>query len=191
MPFDPTLATWLNLNAANFTSPTGLTDVRTGQPQFGGALYVGKYFDLTEAEANQLSTTATGTLHTGRYRFVQVDSAATASNVKTGTIGCMASLAQGVNVVTSFDKKLGAGLHQVVFLNAITPGNYGFVQEAGDANVLFGGTATGSAGTLVYATSLGVGTSTAGSDAPIGRSEATLSTTALNRVQLDLPLIQG
>jgi hypothetical protein len=191
MPQLQTLPTWLALNAANFSSPTGLADLRTGNPQYGGALNVGDYFDLTEAEANQLSNTTTGTLHAGRYRFVQVDSAATAANVKTGTVGLLCTLAKGPNVVTSFDKGLGAGLRQVVFLNSITPGNYGFVQEQGDANVLFGGTATGAAGVLVYATTLGVGTSTAGSDVSIGRAEVALTVSVVNRVQLDLPLVQG
>jgi hypothetical protein len=191
MPQLQTLPTWIALNAANFSSPTGLTDLRTGNPQYGGALNVGDYFDLTEAEANQLSYTTTGTLHAGRYRFVQVDSGATAANVKTGTVGLLCTLAKGVNVITSFDQGLGAGLRQVVFLNSITPGNYGFVQEQGDANVLFGSTASGAAGVLVYAAATGVGSSTAGSLAPIGRAEATLSTSVLNRVQLDLPLVQG
>lgn len=191
MPFNPTLTTWAPLNAANFQSPTGNVDLRTGLPQYGGALNLGEYFDLTEAEANQLSDTDTGTLHAGRYRFVQVDSAATAANVKTGTVGLMASLSQGINVVTSFDKKLGTGLHQVVFLNSITPGYYGFVQELGDASVLMGGTASGAAGTLVYSTTLGVGTSTAGSEASIGRAEETLGTSAIKRVLLDLPVFQG
>lgn len=195
MPFLPTLPTWLAVNACNFTSPTGLTDLRTSLPQYGGALNLGDYFDFTEAEANQVSDTAIGTLHTGRYRFVNVDSQATAANVKTGTVGLMASLAQGLNVVTSMDKKLGAGLHQVIFLNSITPGNYGFVQELGDANVLMGGTASGAAGTAVYAdtnsANNGTATSTSTSNVLLGYAEETLGTSALKRVLLDLPVVQG
>jgi hypothetical protein len=199
MPQLQTLPTWLALNAANFTSPTGLTDLRTGNPQYGGALNVGDYFDLTEAEANQLSYTTTGTLHAGRYRFVQVDSAATAANVKTGTVGLQLSLANGPNVITSLDKGLSGGAtpvtsgkaRAVVFLNAIAPGGYGFVQEQGDANVLFGATASGGAGTPVFAAATGVGSSSATNGLILGGAEATLSISVLNRVLLDLPLIQG
>lgn len=191
MPYNPTLPTWTNLNDADFTSSTGQTDLRTGLPLQGGNLVLGDYFDVTEAEANQLSDSDVGTLHTGRYRFVKVDSTATAANVKTGTVGLMSTLAQGLNVVTSFDKGLGAGLHQVIFLNSITPGNYGFVQELGDASILMGGTGTGAAGTAVYATTNGVGTSTAGSDKQIGIAEEALGTNALKRILMTTPVVQG
>src|SRR5216683_3198209 len=93
MPFNPTLPTWLALNAANSTSSTGNTDLRTGLAIQGGNLVPGDYFDLTNKEANDLSYQTNGVLYAGRYRWVQVDSSATASNVKTGTIGLMPSLA--------------------------------------------------------------------------------------------------
>lgn len=199
MPQQQILPTWLALNAANFSSPSGLTDLRTGNPQYAGGLNVGDYFDLTEAEALQLSSTTIGTLHAGRYRFIQVDSAATAASVKTGTVGLMKSLALGPNVVTSLDVGLGGGAtpvtsgkaRAVVFLNTITPGNYGFVQEQGDANVLFGATASGGAGTPVFAAATGVGSSSATNGIILGGAEGTLSISVLNRVLLDLPLVQG
>jgi hypothetical protein len=150
MPFNPTLPTWLAINACNDTSPTGLTDLRTGNPQYGGALVLGDYFDLTNGEAAKASYSTNGTLYSGRYRRVLVDSGATAANVKTGTIGIMSSLAAvqadfgggaaapSMNVVTSYDQGIGSVsvVRPVVFLNAITPGNYGFVQELGVATVL-------------------------------------------------------
>jgi len=138
------------VNAANDTSPSGVTDQVTGQPIYIGDLNRGVYFDLTNEEAASMSDTLIGKLYAGRYRRVQVDSGATAANVKTGTIGLMPSLAAmsqdvapvGVpteNVVTSYDQAIGnavGGMRQVVFLNAITPGNFGFVQELGVATVL-------------------------------------------------------
>ncbi len=149
MPFQPTLPTWLALNGANDTSPTYFSDLRTGQVVYAGGLNLGDYFDLTNGEAAQLSQTSVGTLYEGRYRRVQVDSGATASNVKTGTIGLMPSLAAVIgdgdpagkptaNIVTSYDQGIGSAtnVRPVVFLNAITPGNYGFIQELGIANVL-------------------------------------------------------
>ena len=87
MPFQPIVPTWTAWNNANFTSPTALTDLRTGQPFAAGGLNLGDFFDATEQEANQSSYTTNGLLHSGRYRFVQVDSGATTANVKVGTVG--------------------------------------------------------------------------------------------------------
>lgn len=193
MPYLATLPTWVALNAMNSASPTGLTDVRTGGAQYGGALNLGDYFDLTEAEANQISNTTTGTCHAGRYRFVRVDSAATAANVKTGTIGLQRSLALGVNVVTSFDQGLGGsgviGVRPVVFLNVVTPGNYAFIQELGDATVLGAGSVTAPVGTAVGAVANGLVSQTV--TTPLGRTlEAGIAST-LFRVLLDLPVVQG
>lgn len=159
MPYDPTLTTWRAVNDANDLTATGLQDLRTGATEYGGALNSGMYFDLTETQANQLSKTATGTLHTGRYRRVQVDSGATASNVKTGAIGLMVAGGQPqLNLVTSYDKGI-VGAHAVIYLNSITPGSWGFVQELGIATVLCGATLTKSGpatGDLVNSTTLGV-----------------------------------
>jgi hypothetical protein len=215
MPFQPILPTWLAINNANFTSPTALTDPRTGLPFAAGGLNLGDYFDLTEQEANSASYTTNGTLHSGRYRFVLVDSGANSTNVKTGTVGYLrpgfsvsnvvitaagtgattgvyniaattgtgggtgamiqvvvgstgtitsatvlqggnyyvsvptfsltitgtsggtvaAELSTSPNVITDFSNKVTA-VRPVVFLNSITPGNYGFIQELGVATVL-------------------------------------------------------
>lgn len=149
MPFQPITPTWLAINACNDTSASGFTDLRTGLPVNAGGLNLGDYFDLTNAEAKQLSYTTNGTLYAGRYRRVQVDSGATAANVKTGTIGLMPSFAAiktdlgllgpSMNIVTSYDQAIGGsagGVRPVVFLNTVTPGNFCFVQELGVATVL-------------------------------------------------------
>jgi hypothetical protein len=138
MPLQQILPTWLAINNCNFTSPSGMVDPITGQPYYGGGLNLGDYFDLTEQEANNASFTTNGTLHSGRYRLVQVDTAATAANVVNGRIGYMSpNFTTNVNVVT--DASHGdVGVHMVVFLNTITPGNYGFVQEGGLAMTLAG-----------------------------------------------------
>jgi len=119
-----------------YTSPSGLTDPRTGQPYRAGGNYVGIYMDLTEKEAQAQSTN----LHEGRYRFVQVDSGATAANINTGTIGLMKSFALGVNFITSYDLGLAVGLRPVVFLNSptatqVAAGVWLWVQELGIATV--------------------------------------------------------
>lgn len=223
MPLTPSLPTWAAWNNANFTSPTGLTDMSTGQPVAAGGLNLGDYFDATNEEAANASYSVNGTLYAGRYRLVQVDSSATAANVKTGTVGYLAAgggagavktvvitvagtgatagtyvigatlgsgggsgaviqvvvgsggtitsatvlnggfnyssvptfsltvtnttagavaaqLDASPNFVTSQDQVVSTGVQvrPVVFLNSITPGNYGFIQELGTATLLAG-----------------------------------------------------
>jgi hypothetical protein len=231
MPLTPVVPTWTAWNNANFTSPTALSDPISGQYYASGCLNVGDYFDATGDEAMTASYLTNGVLYSGRYRFVQVDSGATAANVKTGTVGYVRSgstmktvittnvgsggtagtytinattgsgggagaqisitvgsagtitaasvlnpgygyvspplfnvnttatgltggavvgqLGCGMNIVTSADVAIGTAsltnagigpIHPVVFLNSITPGNYGFVQELGVATVLAGST---------------------------------------------------
>lgn len=228
MPAIQALPTWLAWNNANFTSPTGITDVNTGQPIAAGGLNLGGYFDATNDEAASASFTTNGILYAGRYRLVQVDSGATVANVKTGTVGYLragssvktavvltagsgqtagtytvaanfggggtgaiiqvivgaagtvtanpvvlqggsgyvsvptftlvaggtpatfvAQLNSTPNFVISADQQAVSGVgptRPVVFLNAITPGNYGFIQELGTATVLAGATFTQTAG---------------------------------------------
>lgn len=161
MPFQQGLPAWVVLNASNDTAASGMSDVYTNFPYNAGGLNLGDYFDLTSAEAFRNCKPSTGTLYCGRYRRIQVDSGATAANVKTGTIGLMASQAAAsidigniggklpvsMNIVTDFSHgHLGATqIRPVVFLNAITPGNFGWIQELGVATVLFRTTITATA----------------------------------------------
>ncbi len=193
MPYQPIVPTWLALNAANDTSPSYFTDLRTGQPVFAGGLNNGDYFDLTNDEANNLSYKTNGILYAGRYRRVQVDSGATAANVKTGTIGLMPSLAvvslnplgtrnPPMNIVTSYDQAIGGAdaMRPVIFLNSITPGNYGFIQELGVATVLYksGLTGTPTIGGIINSTTSGL------ADAP---SSATAVVRTSIGLAIDLP----
>src|SRR3954469_24908577 len=199
MPQQQILPTWLALNACNDTSASGQSELRTGLAVNAGGLNLGDYFDLTNAEAKVLSYPTNGTLYLGRYRRVQVDSGATAANVKTGTIGLMASpaaiqidlggrLPLSMNVVTSYDQGLVAGLRPVVFLNTVTPGNFCFVQELGVATVLgkTGLTATPAIGDAII-----VGTSGLVDDP----TQSTTLTYALEKLivgeAIDLPVSAG
>lgn len=252
MPLQQMLPTWLALNNCNFPTQSGIQDLRTGQDFPAGGLNVGDYFDTTEMEANSVSQLATGLLHSGRYRLVKLDSGATASNVKTGTIGYLrpggnvsgvvittagtgatagtytiaatvgsgggsgaiiqvivsaggiitsatvvqggvnyttvpsfsltvtntvggvvaAQLASYPNVVTSFDQAtlFSTLVRPVVFLNSITPGNYGFIQELGVATVLAQTSAltSATANAWVDAVTLGVVNTRASSNGPTG-----------------------
>lgn len=197
MPLTPTLTTWLALNSCDDVTATYMYNVRTGAPMPGGALNLGDYFDLTNSEAANLSNTATGTLYAGRYRRILVDSGATASNVKTGTIGLMGAGTQPqMNRVTSYDKGI-VGAHACVFLNTVTPGNYGFVQELGIASILCGATLTKSGpatGDLMNSTTLGVLDDPTVQEfvpASMGIALSPPNPNTLILVQLDLPVLQG
>jgi hypothetical protein len=205
MPLLQSPTTWFAVNSCNDTSPSGVTDQVTGQPIYIGDLNRGVYFDLTNEEAAALSDTVSPLvkLYAGRYRRVQVDSGATAANVKTGTIGLMPSLAAmsqdvapvGVpteNVVTSYDQPIGntaGGVRPVVFLNAITPGNFGFVQELGIATVLGKSGLTAAApavGDVIVSTTSGLVDDPTQSGSP---TYATLKTVLGQAV--DLPVSNG
>ncbi len=215
MPFQPILPTWLALNGANDTSPSYFTDLRTGQTIYAGGLNLGDYFDVTNCEAAQLSQTSVGVLYSGRYRRVQVDSGATAANVKTGTIGLMPSLAAIIvdgdpagkptgNIVTSYDQPIGntaGGIRMVVFLNSITPGNYGFVQELGIATVLGKSSLTAASpaiGDVIVATTSGLVDDPTQSGSPTYATLKTVLGDAIDlpvnggkfRVLLNLPVVQ-
>lgn len=215
MPYQPILPTWLALNACNDTSPSGITDPRTGLPWFAGGLNLGDYFDVTNKEAANASYTTNGTLYAGRYRRVLVDSGATAANVKTGTIGIMPSLAAVIadgdpagkpteNIVTSYDQAIGSsagGVRMVVFLNTVTPGNYCFVQELGIATVLGKSGLTAAApaiGDVIIATTSGLVDDPTQSGSPSYATLKAVLGTAIDlpvssgkfRIQLQLPVVQ-
>lgn len=125
-----------------YTSPTGLTDVRTLQPELGGGMNVGDYFDLTESEAQQISPA----LHAGRYRFVAIDVGATAANMVQGAV---LGWAPGSQVAQLGINTVGSGQ---------TAGTYNIVGSGGGATTQ----ATiqvviGSGGTIISATVLNGG----------------------------------
>jgi hypothetical protein len=273
MPLTPSLPTWLAVNNANFTSPTGLTDAYSGQQVAAGGLNLGEYFDMTNGEAANVSYATNGVLYAGRYRMVQVDSGATAANVKTGTIGYLrqggggavrtvvitnagtgatagtysvaatagtgggsgaviqvvvgsggtitsvsvlnggsgynsvptfsltatgttagavaGQLDSSPNIVTSFDQVAASpatalAVRPVVFLNSITPGNYGFIQELGTATVLGNATFTSAAaiGALIQPKASGSGTV----DVPTSTTAVTSTSIGL---AIDLPIVSS
>ena len=99
MPQQQALPTWLALNNVNSPYQSGQGDNVTGFPYNAGGLNQGDYFDLTNDEAAGASYLTNGLLYSGRYRYVQVDSGATAANVKTGTVGYIRSGSSVASVV--------------------------------------------------------------------------------------------
>jgi hypothetical protein len=187
MPLQPIIPTWLALNACDDISPSGQASIVTGDPIFAGGLNAGDYFDLTEREANGLSFEQNGILHSGRYRRVQLHPDANTSTTNVGQLGFMVTaLIPEVNVVTS----VGNGINGrfVIFLNSITPGNYGFVQEAGIATIAIGG-GTGAAGAPLYLNGPYLQTTVSG--APLGYLLQAASGAGLYLAVLNFPFIQG
>ncbi len=122
MPLTPSLPTWLAWNNGNFTSPTGLSDAYNGQQIAAGGLNIGAYFDATNEEAANASYGVNGRLYAGRYRLVQVDSSATAANVKTGTVGYLATGGLSGTVRTVVITNAGTGATAGAYTIAATVG---------------------------------------------------------------------
>ena len=142
-----------SLVGVNSPSPTLAAEVATGAPISTGA-FPGNVFFLTEAQANQLSQSSVNSAplmvcHEGWYAVVQVSASATVANIVQGAIGAMTAIPTTTAtsnapiayscVVTDGATAATAGLlgvNPVIFLNAVTAGNYTIVQVSGDANVL-------------------------------------------------------
>jgi len=115
-----------------------------------------------------------------------------------GTVAAQMSVTP--NRVTSWDQGWGTGATAVplrgVFLNAITPGNYGFIQEGGKATVL-GAAAIGSSpniGALVQAGASGLVTAAGANTqgvATLGYALDLPANSTLFRTMLTLPNFQG
>jgi hypothetical protein len=139
----------------NVNSPTQTLawETTTQMPIPTGAVQ-GKRFYMSEALANQLSS-ATQTCHEGWYRIVQVDSGATAANIAFGYIGAQLSVADGPDVVTDASHVLTLGADPVVFLGAVTPGNWTIVQDAGTATIAVTASQNVAVGDILYSTAAG------------------------------------
>jgi len=148
-----------SLVGVNSPSPTLAAEAVTGLPIPTGA-FPGNVFYLNEQQATQLSLTSVNsapllTCHAGWYEVVQVSASATAANIVQGAIGAQAAipttaLTEAANValqsvVTDGATAATAGLlgsNPVVFLNAVTPGNYTIVGVGGDLSMLLAASQT-------------------------------------------------
>jgi len=158
-----------SLVGVNSASPTLAAEAVTGLPISTGA-FPGNVFYLTETQANQLSQTTVNSAplmycHAGWYMVVQVDSGATAANIVQGAIGAQKAIPTtpatsttsipSQAVVTDASNVLSLGQNPVVFLNAVTPGNYTIVQIAGDGHVWLAASQTTVVGSALLSTSSG------------------------------------
>lgn len=124
-------------------------------PQYGSQDDLGKrcmFFerDLQPASASKFVVSTAQQLFGGVYQAVKVDTAATAANVAAGKAAFILDTQAGGTagsgalnyVVTDEAHALALTLIAGVFLNSITPGNFGFIQVHGKVDVLYNGVVT-------------------------------------------------
>ncbi len=132
------------LNKCNTQFVTGQGDPYSGAAYLGGGATAGMMIEVSDAEAQPLSDPSQSSkLYGGAYQWVQVDSGATAANVNTGRGAFLKLDAPGVGagvepesgysnyVVTDQANADADAFVCGVFLNPITPGNWGFIFVGG------------------------------------------------------------
>ncbi|HEY3620753.1 MAG TPA: hypothetical protein VGK96_28450 [Candidatus Sulfotelmatobacter sp.] len=170
MANNPTVGVFIPgfLNTCNSPSQFGQQDAYG--TQYPSGTTAGKAIAMGPQEAQNLAAPGTQ-LFDGFYQWVQVDSGATAANVAAGlaafikldsgpTQGAIPETSYEVPQVTSEDQVvIGGGstnLFAGVFLNSITPGNWGFIFNGGGrATVALSGTISAAIGSIV---NVGTGT---------------------------------
>jgi hypothetical protein len=139
------------LNACNSPSSTGAQDPVTGDSLPTG-LTPYKVWELSfsEAQSQQAPLPSIEQCYEGAYMWVQVDSSATAGDVQTGRaafykINAANNSVEPIATITSQDQATANTLWAGVFLNPITPGNWGVIfAGAGRVNVTFKSSLTNS-----------------------------------------------
>lgn len=146
------------LNDVNDSSQGGtLVSVPTGAPQAAvSATQAGDRIVLDDATALALSDTTIGTLLGGVYMYVKT-TAVTRQAVRGGiaffkTADLGAASNSGYNAYSDADPSASVPTHIAgIYINALTSGNYGWIQTAGAASVLFDTLTSAADGTLVTA----------------------------------------
>lgn len=148
------------LNSGASANASGSTEPVTGLPIATG-VNVGDFLELTDAQALSYSNSANGTLYSGIYQKVQLDSGSvTALNVGQALFW-LASAANATYIVTGNSTGNNPDLAGVVIdplMSTTLP--YAWIQVNGKANLLFDATAPTAFGDLVGLTGLTVNTFT-------------------------------
>ena len=145
------------LNNFNSPSPTGAVDAYGNIYPTGSTL--GSMIEMGDNEAANATKAVAGQnpMFGGAYQIVQVDSGATAANVKYGnaayikldsgpTVGALPETAFQGMVVTDYSHLDASNLFAGVFLNSITPGNFGLIFVGAGRATIQVGTASGTPG---------------------------------------------
>lgn len=130
-----------NVNVPTLGQVNAMFAAQGLQINYGSQDDLGKRIAVAERDALSYSLTTVGTLYGGLYQLVQVSSAATAANVAVGlaafTLDGAANVGAQGYVTTDESHADAVGLIAGVYLNSITPGNYGFIQVHGKATVQY------------------------------------------------------
>jgi hypothetical protein len=102
---------------------------------YGSQDDLGKRIVIAEVDAADWSLSSVGTLYGGIYQLVHLDASATAANVGKGKAAFLLDGVSnaGAQIYDVTDEANAVALPHLcgVFLNSITPGNYGFIQVHG------------------------------------------------------------
>lgn len=153
MPSTPTIGGVFTpgpINACNSPYSTGAGDTLTGAT-FPTGLNPWKVVSLSfaEAQAQQAPSPSIEQLFEGDYMWAQVDSGATASEVQTGKpafykLQTANNSVDPILTVIGVTGKTAQNLFAGVFLNPITPGNWGWIFNGGGrVNVLYSAVTVG------------------------------------------------
>jgi hypothetical protein len=134
-----------NVNVATVGQVNSMLQAAGVVVGMGGQDDVGKRLCIADIDGPDWSLASIGTLFGGIYQLVLVDSGATAANIFTGAAayfldtqtGGGANSGSNNYVVTDSAHAVSPGDVCGVFLNPITPGQWGFIQISGKATVKY------------------------------------------------------
>lgn len=150
------------LNAVNDPMAGGVQNSVSGIQIARDPGQLGGFYYLTEAEASQRYGAQASPLYAGIYQYVQV--VATSVAPAQGRAACYSVLPTSYTnslqnyIVTATTTVENQSFFAGVFLNAITPGNFGWIQIAGVATCQLIATLTGTTGIGAVVTLDPVGT---------------------------------
>lgn len=124
-----------NVNVATLGEINSVLNAAGVTVNYGSQGDLGKRIVFTEAEVANYTYATNGTLYGGIYQAVLVDSGATAANVARGKVAFLKVSGASTYSVTDQANADSVNLVAGVFLNSITPGNYGIIQVAGKVSV--------------------------------------------------------
>lgn len=141
------------LNQVNDAASGGIVNSVSGIQAARNPGQVGSIYYLSQAEASARYGSLAAVLYSGLYQYVQV--VATSSAPARGLAACWSILPTSYTnslqnyIVTATNTAENQSFFAGVFLNAITPGNFGWIQIAGTATVQYKSGATGAIGDVI------------------------------------------
>ncbi len=141
------------LNAVNDAASGGIVNSVSGIQQARNPGQLGGFYYLSQAEASSRYGALAAPLYSGLYQYVQV--VATSSAPARGLAACYSVLPTSYTnslqnyIVTATNTAENQSFFAGIFLNAITPGNFGWIQVAGVATVQYKAGATGAIGDMI------------------------------------------